>query len=55
MGIELVILEKFTDVVNIGIGGSHLGQEMVVEALLFSKGITPHFISNIDPDYTYRY
>ena len=45
--------KKFTDVVNIGIGGSHLGQEMVVEALSFcSKGITPHFISNIDPDYT---
>ena len=45
--------KKFTDVVNIGIGGSHLGQEMVVEALSFcSKSIKPHFISNIDPDYT---
>tara|TARA_B100001250_G_scaffold277257_1_gene239725 strand:+ start:1086 stop:2642 length:1557 start_codon:yes stop_codon:yes gene_type:complete len=45
--------KKITDVVNIGIGGSHLGQEMVVEALTyFSKDIKPHFISNIDPDYT---
>ena len=45
--------KKFTDVVNIGIGGSHLGQEMVVEALsYYSKKITPHFISNIDPDHT---
>jgi len=45
--------KKFTDVVNIGIGGSHLGQEMVVETLShFSNNIKPHFISNIDPDYT---
>ncbi len=44
---------KITDIVNIGIGGSHLGQEMVVEALSqFSKNIEAHFISNIDPDYT---
>ena len=45
--------KKITDVVNIGIGGSHLGPEMVTEALAYySKGIKPHFISNIDPDYT---
>ena len=45
--------KKFTDVVNIGIGGSHLGQEMAVKALApFAKNITPHFISNVDPDYT---
>ena len=45
--------KPFTDIVNIGIGGSHLGQEMVVEALShFSKNIKTHFISNIDPDYT---
>ena len=40
MEIKLVIQgKKFTDVVNIGIGGSHLGQEMVVEGLspLFTK------------------
>ena len=45
--------KKFTDIVNIGIGGSHLGQEMAVEALSnFSQNITAHFIANIDPDYT---
>ena len=45
--------KKITDVVNIGIGGSHLGPEMVTEALLnYSQGIKPHFISNIDPDFT---
>ena len=47
--------KKITDVVNIGIGGSHLGPEMVTEALsYYSKGIKPHFISNIDPDFTSR-
>tara|TARA_A100001015_G_scaffold155547_1_gene172616 strand:+ start:613 stop:2148 length:1536 start_codon:yes stop_codon:yes gene_type:complete len=45
--------KKITDVVNIGIGGSHLGPELVTEALsYYSKGIIPHFISNIDPDFT---
>ena len=45
--------KKITDVVNIGIGGSHLGPEMVTEALAYySKGVKPHFISNIDPDFT---
>ena len=38
---------------NIGIGGSHLGPEMVTEALSFyAQSIKPYFISNIDPDYT---
>ena len=45
--------KKITDVVNIGIGGSHLGPDMVTEALsYYSLGIKPHFISNIDPDFT---
>ena len=45
--------EKIENVVNIGIGGSHLGPEMVTEALSFySQGVKPYFISNIDPDYT---
>ena len=44
---------KITDVVNIGIGGSHLGPDMVTEALsYYSLGIKPHFVSNIDPDFT---
>lgn len=40
----------FTDVVNIGIGGSDLGPVMVTEALkpYSSNHITPHFVSNID-------
>ena len=45
--------KKITDVVNVGIGGSHLGPDMVTEALsYYSLGIKPHFISNIDPDFT---
>ncbi|WP_292996502.1 glucose-6-phosphate isomerase [Nitrosomonas sp.] len=40
----------FTDIVNIGIGGSDLGPVMVTEALkpYQLNGITPHFVSNID-------
>lgn len=42
--------KMFTDVVNIGIGGSDLGPVMVTEALKPYQlpNITPHFISNID-------
>jgi len=44
--------EKFTDVVNIGIGGSDLGPQMIVDALAYyKKGITPHFVSNVDGDH----
>lgn len=40
-----------TDVVNIGIGGSHLGPEMVAEALQFYRNhLKIHFIANIDGD-----
>ncbi|WP_284651171.1 glucose-6-phosphate isomerase [Flavobacterium terrisoli] len=42
----------FTDVVNIGIGGSDLGPAMVVEALQFYKNqLTVHFVSNVDGDH----
>jgi len=38
-----------TDVVNIGIGGSHLGPEMCVRALRpFHDGPRCHFVSNVD-------
>ena len=39
-----------TDIVNIGIGGSHLGPEMVCNALRpYSKpGLNMHFVSNVD-------
>jgi len=41
--------EKFTDVINIGIGGSHLGPEMVYQALKpYHSGPKVHFVSNID-------
>jgi glucose-6-phosphate isomerase len=44
--------KNFTDVVNIGIGGSDLGPAMVVEALQFYKTqLNLHFISNIDGDH----
>ena len=46
--------EKFTDVVNIGIGGSHLGPEMVTKALNpYHDGPKVHFVSNIDPSHLY--
>ncbi len=38
-------------IVNIGIGGSHLGPEMVYEALVhYREGVQLYFISNIDGD-----
>jgi glucose-6-phosphate isomerase len=44
--------KKITDVVNIGIGGSDLGPDMVVEALQFYKNhLNTHFVSNIDGDH----
>jgi glucose-6-phosphate isomerase len=44
--------KKFTDIVNIGIGGSDLGPAMVVEALQFYKNhLNLHFVSNVDGDH----
>ena len=44
--------KEFTDVVNIGIGGSDLGPDMVVEGLkYYSSKLKPHFISNVDGDH----
>ena len=44
--------KKFTDVVNVGIGGSDLGPKMAVEALKFYKNsLNIHFISNVDGDH----
>ncbi len=42
--------KQFTDVVNIGIGGSDLGPHMVVEALKYYKvpHLNLHFVSNVD-------
>lgn len=42
--------EKFTDVVNIGIGGSDLGPAMACEALTpyCDTGLNVHFVSNVD-------
>ena len=40
---------KFTDVVNIGIGGSDLGPAMATLALApYHDGPRPHFVSNVD-------
>jgi len=42
----------FTDIVNIGIGGSDLGPAMVVEALkYYSSRLKTHFVSNVDGDH----
>ena len=44
--------KQFTDVVNIGIGGSDLGPAMVVDTLQFYKNqLTTHFVSNVDGDH----
>ena len=44
--------KKFTDVVNIGIGGSDLGPAMVVDGLQFYKNhLNVHFVSNVDGDH----
>jgi len=43
--------KPFTDIVNLGIGGSDLGPKMVVEALVdYKNHLNSHFISNIDYD-----
>ena len=47
--------KAFTDVVNIGIGGSDLGPAMVVEALKFYENhLKMHFVSNVDGDHVYE-
>ena len=44
--------KSFTDIVNIGIGGSDLGPAMVVESLKFYKNhLNTHFVSNVDGDH----
>lgn len=44
--------KSFTDIVNIGIGGSDLGPAMIVEALQFYKNhLNVHFVSNVDGDH----
>ena len=47
--------KAFTDIVNIGIGGSDLGPAMVVEALQFyTNHLNVHFVSNVDGDHVYE-
>jgi glucose-6-phosphate isomerase len=44
--------KTFTDIVNVGIGGSDLGPAMAVEALQFYKNhLNVHFVSNVDGDH----
>lgn len=45
----------FTDIVNIGIGGSDLGPVMVTESLKFYKNhLNLHYISNVDGDHVHE-
>ncbi|UJH66076.1 glucose-6-phosphate isomerase [Allomuricauda sp. SCSIO 65647] len=47
--------KAFTDIVNIGIGGSDLGPAMVTEALKFYENhLKVHFVSNIDGDHVHE-
>ena len=44
--------KSFTDIVNIGIGGSDLGPAMVVDSLSFyGNHLKPHYVSNVDGDH----
>ena len=44
--------KAITDIVNIGIGGSDLGPQMVMEALKhYENHLNVHFISNVDGDH----
>ena len=45
----------FTDIVNIGIGGSDLGPVMVTESLKYYKNhLNLHYISNVDGDHVHE-
>ena len=47
--------KAFTDIVNIGIGGSDLGPVMITESLEFYKNhLNVHFISNVDGDHVHQ-
>ncbi len=47
--------QPFRQVLNIGIGGSHLGPELAVTALdPHPRGLRARFLSNVDPDHTTR-
>ncbi|WP_396591378.1 glucose-6-phosphate isomerase [Allomuricauda sp. R78024] len=47
--------KTFTDVVNIGIGGSDLGPAMITESLRFYKNhLKTHFVSNVDGDHVHE-
>ncbi len=47
--------KAFTDIVNIGIGGSDLGPAMITESLEFYKNhLNVHFISNVDGDHVHQ-
>ncbi|MEL4306785.1 glucose-6-phosphate isomerase [Joostella sp. CR20] len=47
--------KAFTDVVNIGIGGSDLGPAMVTEALAYYQNhLNVHFVSNVDGDHVHE-
>jgi len=42
--------DRFTDVINIGIGGSDLGPRMICRALHSdAPRLRPHFVANVDP------
>jgi len=47
--------KAFTDIVNIGIGGSDLGPAMVTESLKYYQNhLKMHFVSNVDGDHVHE-
>ncbi len=41
---------RFTDVLHVGIGGSALGPQLLVDSLAAGDGLRLHFLDNTDPD-----
>jgi glucose-6-phosphate isomerase len=48
---ERDIGKSFTDIVNIGIGGSDLGPAWLLKHCSFINHMNVHFVSNIDGDH----
>lgn len=42
--------QRFTDLLLVGIGGSALGPQLVLDALADGTGLAPSFLDNTDPD-----
>ena len=46
--------KRFTDVLHVGIGGSHLGAELICSALNSKRSLRIHFITSVQPEQLHR-